>query len=144
MGPLIKKLLISLLIIFVLGFQLYIGVVKRTHHFWPFMHHPMYSEKKLNGDILDVEYELNVGFLHGIEKRITKEDLGLSIFQWNSKLKFALINNNLKDLQKVRQIIESSFHDQLTFIELLDYPAMITENGIEYKESEVIKKVTFN
>ena len=138
-----NKSLISLIIVAILGLQIIFGLVIRSDWYWPFTHYPMYTAKKENGETLDVEYQLTVGFSDGPLKNVTKEDLSLTLFQWNWHLRDALLSEDDIALNNIKNIIENKYNSELKFIKLKDYPAKITKQGIEKKESIVIKQVTF-
>lgn len=138
-----NKFLISLVILSILGLQFYFGTIKRASWYWPFIVYAMYSEKQENGATLDVEYQITTGFIDGATKNITKEDLGLSIFQWQWNIDDAFLRNDNKALEDFKTIIEKKYSNKLKYIELKDYPAKITKHGIEKKESIVIKRINY-
>ncbi len=141
LGGTAYKLMVSAFLFGVLSIQATTIVSKHTpkrigaDRHWPFVDYPMYTKSYQDGDAINVKFPLRVILADGTMDTVTEQDLGLG--HWD----FHILVTRMKNGNEAARQQFLDMYDRAgaaRTVQVLTYPLIITRNGPQESESEVI------
>ncbi|GJL64708.1 MAG: hypothetical protein NPIRA04_33620 [Nitrospirales bacterium] len=133
---------VSIVIIVFLVAQLVAIILPVPFYYWPFLDYPMYSKTRVENELVNENLEL-VGIVpDGRERRITRQELGLSFFKFNDWLIPRLRDNqNDPSIQVYVEILRAIDHGAFQSIRIQAAPVRISRAGISEAPIQVFRVV---
>lgn len=106
--------------------------------FWPILTYDMYATANRDGEIVHVYPLLDGVTIDGGVVRITKEDLGLPIWQYMDHA-WALRSNDKRAIEDFRRFYKGI---PLREVHVKNFPYKVTRKGFEEVESEIMARIS--
>ena len=120
-----------------------LGIVSKFFYndrLWPILDYPMYSSAHYQGDSID-QYFLYGLLEDGSELPIPKEDLGLNFWKFLRGPVYAIIQDDVKLLNKYVKLYEDLHNQRLIGLRLENQPLILTKQGINPIPAQIVKTI---
>ncbi|WP_454063037.1 hypothetical protein [Candidatus Nitrospira salsa] len=133
---------VSIVIIVFFIAQLVAIILPVPFYYWPFLDYPMYSKTRAENELVNENLELVGVTSDGQERRITRQELGLSFFKFNDWL-IPRLRDNQSDpsIQPYVEILRVIDHGAFQAIRIQAAPVRISRTGISDVPIQIFKVV---
>jgi hypothetical protein len=122
--------LVTVIIITILGLQVFAGFRDPAQWGWPFVAYPMYRGAHYEGERLRHDFTVYARLADGTKARVTPEDLGMHFWLFRANVVDSLYRQRLDLLQPVADLICGRTGQPVLGLELEDLGMAVSREGL--------------